>query len=85
MFWTDKPTNFMFWTDKSKISNRLTTAVSCVIITLTYLKFLIYFRHFCRMYAKQKLEYFKDYAFHLVEANRPMNYSNFHIPSERGV
>ena len=22
--------------------------------------------------------YFKDYAFHLVEANRPMNYDNFH-------
>ena len=22
--------------------------------------------------------YFKDYAFHLVEANRPMNYGNFH-------
>ena len=24
--------------------------------------------------------YFKDYAFHLVEANRPMDYDNFHTP-----
>lgn len=52
----------MFRADKSKISNRLTAAVSCVIITLTYLKFLIYFRHFCRMYAKQKLEKQNEYG-----------------------
>ena len=27
--------------------------------------------------------YFKDYAFHLVEANRPMNYDNFHTSRGR--
>ena len=46
----------------------MTGMAGCVIITLTDLKFFIYFRHFCRKYAEPKrkkqndvlLDYFDD-------------------------